>query len=328
MSGLEKLHEVLDQQAVRIQTETSRTYLEALAEAGENIFQNTIVQTDLSEEGEAYCRNLLEDTGLADCGKEDVRRAFQLAVIKGMKEAVQPNHAMTPDAVALFIGYFVQKLTGDKENVKLLDPAMGTANLLTAIKNQTSNEVALYGAEADETLVNIAYVMMNLQAQEAELFYKDSIAHLDVPPIDVIATDLPVGLYTRDDVAVNFELCAESGHSPAHHLMIERSLASLKEGGYGIFLIPNALFHEEGADRLHQHVKNEAVILGLLQLPETMFKDQKLAKSIWIVQKKGKGVTQPQQALLAELPSFTREEALADMMQQIDRWMKDELGIE
>jgi len=46
-----------------------------------------------------------------------------------------------------------------------------------------------------------------------------------------------------------------------------------------------------------------------------------------MLQKKGEGAILPKQALLAELPSFTKKEALADMMQQMNKWFETELHI-
>ena len=42
---------------------------------------------------------------------EQIRKALQLAILKGMKESSQPNHQMTPDAIGMFISYLVGKFT-------------------------------------------------------------------------------------------------------------------------------------------------------------------------------------------------------------------------
>ncbi|SDH32206.1 site-specific DNA-methyltransferase (adenine-specific) [Alteribacillus persepolensis] len=323
VTEVEKLYELIDDMAVTIQTHTDKTYLDALAEAGENIFQYSIIQT-LPEKEKERLQSKLENELPGEMKKEGIRKAFQLAVIKGMKEAVQPHHAMTPDAVAMFMGYLVNKLTASRESLALLDPAAGTANLLSAVLNQSSQEAVAYGAEVDETLLNIAYVLSNLQEHDVELFHQDSIEQLASPPVDAVVSDLPVGYYPKDDVAQSFELQAKSGHSYVHHLLIEKSMNHLKEGGFLVLLIPNFMFESEEAPRLHEYIKEEAVILGLLQLPSTMFTSEQFGKSIWLLQKKGPGVVQPGQALLAELPSFSKQDALLDMMKQMDKWFQEQ----
>ncbi len=323
VTEVEKLHALIDDMAVSIQSHSEMTYLEALAESGENIFQQAVIQSLPEKEKKRLEKKITEELP-KEMKKEEIRKAFQLAVIKGMKEAVQPHHAMTPDAVAMFMGYLVNKLTSKKESLALLDPAAGTANLLSAVLNQLSKESLAYGAEVDETLLNIAYVLSNLQEHDVELFHQDSIEQLASPPVDVVVSDLPAGYYPKDEVAESFTLKAKSGHSYVHHLLIEKSINHLKEGGFLVLLIPNFLFESEQAPALHQYIKDEAVILGLLQLPSSMFKTDQFGKSIWLLQKKGPNVVQPGQALLAELPSFSKQDALLDMVQQMDKWFQEQ----
>ena len=67
--------------------------------------------------------------------KEEIRKAIQLAILKGMKKSVQVNHQMTPDAIGLLVSYFVKEMTKDKKELSILDPALGTGNLLYTIMN-------------------------------------------------------------------------------------------------------------------------------------------------------------------------------------------------
>ncbi|WLR50218.1 class I SAM-dependent methyltransferase [Bacillus tianshenii] len=323
-SKMEKLFEVFSETANILENELSISYLEALAETGENIFQQTIVH-DVSELVKKRLQKHYDTIKLEEFAKEDVRKAFQLSVLKGMKQAVQPNHMMTPDAVALFIGYIVNKVIENKQNLSLLDPAIGTANLVTAVLNQLTKEATAYGVEVDETLVKLAYANANLQQQPVELFNQDSLQPLLVDPVDVVTCDLPVGYYPDDVTASSYKLKADEGHSYAHHLFIEQSLKYTKEGGYLIFLIPNFLFESEEASKLNAFLKEEAVIYGVLQLPLTMFKEEKFGKSIFIIRKKGEGVAVPKQAMVAELPSFSNKRAMQSIIQQIDEWFDNQI---
>ncbi|MEB1807801.1 MAG: class I SAM-dependent methyltransferase [Bacillaceae bacterium] len=325
-TNLEKLFVVLDESAELLKEELDVTYLEALAEAGENFFQGEVVQ-DLTSSTKKQLEQRLEQIDVESLHKEEVRKALQLAVLKGMKEATQPNHALTPDTVAVFISYLVNKVTSKMKDVTIGDPAVGTGNLLTAVMNGLPKKSKSYGLEADETLLHLAFVSANLQQQEIELYHQDSIRPLSLAPVDVLISDLPVGYYPNDDIAANYELKAKEGRSFVHHLMIEKSLELTKENGYLIFLIPNFLFESDQAPALNAYLKEKSIILGLLQLPQTMFKNAQSGKSILILQKKGPDAIQPRQALLAEMPSFSRQDALADMLKQIDRWFKEELNL-
>ncbi|OEH91821.1 class I SAM-dependent methyltransferase [Bacillus solimangrovi] len=322
--NMEQLFEVFSETANTLQTELDISFLEALAETGENMFQQTILQ-DVSEIVAKRLEKQYQSIKLEKYEKETIRKAFQLAVLKGMKEGTQPNHLMTPDAVSLFIGYLVNKFTEEQSSISILDPAVGTSNLMTAVLNQLNKPISASGVEIDETLMKIAYVNANLQQQPIELFMQDALQPILVDPVDVVVSDLPIGFYPDDVGASRYELKALEGHSYAHHLFIEQSLYYMKEGGYGIFLVPNTLFESEQAQQLHVFLKKHAVIYGLLQLPLTMFKNEHYAKSIFIIRKKGEEVKIPKQAMLAEMPSFSNRMAMQSIMKQIEQWFHGQI---
>ncbi|MBU9721122.1 MULTISPECIES: class I SAM-dependent methyltransferase [Bacillaceae] len=329
LTHTEKVFSVLDTGAELLEKEEDVTYLEALAEIGEMIFQGSITKS-LNPELEKKVVPLIDDINtMSNISKEEYRRAIQLAVLKGMKEATQPHHAMTPDAVSLFIGYLVKKILGyeqlkDKPAV-IFDPAVGSGNLLTAVMNQIGAKSNGIGGEADETLLRLSYVNSNLQEHSVDLFHQDSVSAPFVDNMDVIISDLPVGFYPNDDMAVNFKLAADEGHSYVHHLLIEKSLKHIKPGGFLFFIVPNFLFETEEAKKLHEFIKSEGIIYSLMQLPKTMFKNEKWGKSILVLRKKKEGIKSPKQALLVELPSFSNEGALGDMVQRISSWFDEQL---
>jgi site-specific DNA-methyltransferase (adenine-specific) len=310
----------IDESTVIIQNEVKLTYLEALVLAGEKLFQGGFNES-LSELAEKKVSNSLTNINFAELSKEQIRKTFQLAILKGMKEATQPHHAMTPDAVALFMSYLVNKLTEKKEHFRIIDPAIGTANLLTAILNGSSKITESFGIETDETLLRLAYVSANLQQHNIELFHQDSLQEIFIAAnIDIVVADLPVGYYPNEDVANGYSLKAKTGMSYTHHLMIEQALNYTKQGGFLLFLIPNSMFETEQAKQLHSFIKEHAHIYCLLQLPKSMFKDEKHGKSIFIIRKKGLEIKGPNQALLAELPSFSNKQGLSEMISSINNW--------
>jgi site-specific DNA-methyltransferase (adenine-specific) len=311
-SPVEKLFTFLDKGSKKLNENENMTYLDALVQTGESIFNNEDVQ----------------EIAIEDFTNEEIRKAYQLAILKGMKEAVQPNHTMTPDGVALFMGYLVNKVTEGLESFSLLDPAIGTGNLLSAILNQSPKKVQSFGVDIDETLLKLAHISMNTQKHTIELFQQDSLKPLLISPVDMVVCDLPVGYYPDDSTAKDYELRADKGYSYAHHLFIEQSIHHTREGGYLFFLIPNFLFQSEQADKLNQFFREKAVIQGLLQLPTSMFKKEEQAKSILFVRKKGEEVKPPKQALLVDLPSFKNQQSMLNIMKQLDHWFTTEFKSE
>lgn len=323
ISPVEQLFTVLNETALVLQEELSCTYLEALAETGENLFHNSILQEELSELTVKRLQKQYEEVPLAKFSKEELRKAFQLVILKGMKENVQPNHQMTPDAVGMLVAYLVGKFVKDS-SFKILDPAVGTGNLLTTVLNQlTDKQIESIGLEVDDLLIKLAYINANLQEHPIELFNQDSLEPLFVAPSDVVVSDLPVGYYPNDVRAEDYELKADKGHSYAHHLFIEQSVRHTKPGGYLFFVIPNGLFESEQAGKLKEFLKNHVIVQGILQLPQTMFKNKNAAKSIFILQKKGEGVEPPKEALLANLPTLSNALEMDKMLRKIDKWHTD-----
>ncbi|TDL34314.1 class I SAM-dependent methyltransferase [Jeotgalibacillus sp. S-D1] len=320
-SPVETVFSMLNETSAALQDARAASFLEALADSGENWFLGEINQ-DIDEVLKKRLVKLYEDHPLEKFEKEEIRKAFQLAILKGMKEHIQPNHQMTPDSIAMVIGYLMDKFTQNDRELTLLDPALGTGNLVLAIMNQLRGKVAItHGVEIDEVLVRLAYVGANLTEQPLHLYNQDSLEPLFIDPADVVVSDLPVGYYPNDVRAADYELQAKEGHSYAHHLFIEQSIKHVKEGGYLFFLVPNGLFESPLAGELHEYLQKTVHIQGLLKLPTSLFKNEQSAKSILILQRQHEDVKPPKQVLLAELPKLSNAQAMQTMMAKIQHWM-------
>lgn len=325
MSAVETLFNIIDTSVLALKKDCDISYLEALVEVTENLFEGKILQDGLYSSTYDRMKKELEKFDTMEQDSEAARRAFQLALLKGMKEGVQANHEMTPDAVAMFMSYLVQKFTAKKEINTILDLAVGTGNLLTSVLNGIGGEVKGYGVDADELLVQLAYANANLQEDSVELFHNDSLAPLYIDPVDAIVSDLPVGYYPNEERAKDFELNVEEGMPFIHYLLIEQSVKHIKEDGYILLLVPNHLFETEQGKKLHTFIHHTCYIQGLLQLPTTLFKNEQFAKSIFILQKKGPKAKAPSQVLLAELPQFSNAKDMEKMMGLLEKWFTKEI---
>lgn len=258
--------------------------------------------------------------------KEDMRKAIQIAILKGMRKSSQPNHQMTPDTLGLLVGYFVEQFF-EKEMasgvISVLDPALGTGNLLMTVMNAMDGKINATGVEVDELLIRLAAATADLVEQPVTLFRQDSLEKLLVDPVDAIVCDLPVGFYPNEEVALDFELCAAEGLSYAHHLFIEQSLNHTKEGGYAFLLVPANLFESEQAKQLHKYLKGNAWIQAVIQLPENMFSSRAHEKSIVILQKQSSQLKAPREVLLAKVPNMSNKQALAMFFEKVQMWKEN-----
>ncbi|WP_026693654.1 class I SAM-dependent methyltransferase [Peribacillus kribbensis] len=325
ITKVETLFKLFNETAVILQEELPCSYLEALAETGENVFHGDILQDELSELTKKRLMKHYNSISLQGYSKEDIRNGYQLAILKGMQENVQPNHQMTPDAVGMFVSYIMDKFLEAKQEYTLLDPVVGTGNLLfTIMNNQPGKNIASFGVDIDDLLIKLAYIGANLQEQAVQLYNQDALEPLLIDPVDAVICDLPVGYYPDDVRASEYELKADEGHSYAHHLLIEKSMNHVKSGGYLFLIIPNSLFETKEAPKLNQFIKEQSYIQGLIQLPVSMFKTKAAAKSIFILQKKGDAIVPPKNALLVDLPNFSNVEGMQAIMKKISGWFEEE----
>lgn len=255
--------------------------------------------------------------------KEDMRKAIQIAILKGMRKSAQPNHQMTPDTLGLIVSHFVEQCFDQElseRTISIVDPALGTGNLLFTVMNALEGKVTASGVEVDDLLIRLAAATGDLIQQPVTLFRQDALEKLLVDPVDAVVCDLPVGYYPNEEVALDYELCAAEGMSYAHHLFIEQSLNYTKEGGFGFFLIPANLFESDQAKQLHQYIKGHAWIQAVIQLPENLFSSKTHEKSILILQKQSEQLKAPREVLLAKVPNMSNRDALAMFFEKVSMW--------
>lgn len=317
-SKIINLFDTVDETTQSIQVELQLPYLDCLSIALEALYFG---KTDEAVESIAYDK--LQKVDLSTYEDGDMRRVIQLLILKGMQKATQQQHIITPDTIALMVGYFAEKLLQKKESVSVFDPVSGTGNLLITVLKQLKMETHAAASEVDETLLRLSLMYANLQETEIEFFHQDSLQPFLLDPVDLLVADLPVGYYPDDINAARFDLKAESGHSFAHYLLMEQSLNYTKPGGFLIFIIPESLFLDDVDKKLHQFVQKHAHIIGLIQLDDATFKQKKNKKSIFILQKKGQGTKDIKQPLLVQLPSFNHAKAMSDITNKMNHWFEE-----
>ncbi|MBS3682015.1 class I SAM-dependent methyltransferase [Ornithinibacillus massiliensis] len=318
---VENLFEWMDETTQVIEQHLNEPYLDSLVLALETLYYQS-PEESMDDILTHKLNTALERIQLNDYHSDDIRKAIQFAVLKGMKDKTQQQHLITPEAVSLLVGYLVQKLV-KSETLRIFDPASGTGNMLTTVISQLDTSVEAYASEVDPTLIQLALISANLQKTPIEFFHQDSLRPFLLDPVDLIVSDLPVGYYPDDIRAASYELKAKEGHSFSHHLFIEQSLNYTKHGGHLVLMVPNFIFESEGKDELHAFIQKHAHIVGVVQLPESAFKSKKNAKFILILQKKGKNTEGPKQPLLVQLPSLKNTSAMEDVLSKMNNWFKD-----
>lgn len=323
-TNIEILFEWMDETTELVQQHENKPYLDCLTITMATLFYGEPSEK-LNEVLGHRLQTSLEKIDMKTFTEEEIRKAIQLVILKGMQRTTQVQHMLTPETVSLFIGYLAGKLTTSNQELRIFDPVSGTGSLLTTVLSQLPQQKTVYASEIDPTLLQLSLQSANLQKMNIEFFHQDSLRPFLLDPVDLVVADLPVGYYPDDIVASEYQLKADEGHSYAHHLFIEQSLHYTKDGGYLILLIPEFLFDSDQSDKLHQFLQENAHIVGVLRLPETSFTSKRNIKSILILQKKGQETSTPQQPLLVDLPSFKNTAATQDILTQINGWFAENL---
>ncbi|WP_391202570.1 class I SAM-dependent methyltransferase [Psychrobacillus sp. L4] len=304
-TNVEKVFTFIDQESSFIEEQESVTYLEGVIYA---------LELWISDKKTPLVTNLT---------KEQIRKAVQLAILKGMKKSAQVNHQMTPDAIGLLVSYFVKEMTKDKKELAILDPALGTGNLLYTIMNALPNENHAFGVEIDDLLIQLAAQTGELLACDIQLFRQDALKPLLIDPADIVVSDLPVGYYPDAETASDYFLHSEDEMSYAHHLFIEQSMKHVKPGGYLYFLVPDTIFESKQAPNLHKFLKEHGWIQAVIQFPSTIFKTVGQEKSLLILQKKSEDLKAPRDVLLAKVPNMSNKEAMELFFKKIEIWQEE-----
>ncbi|MHA8137962.1 class I SAM-dependent methyltransferase [Lactobacillaceae bacterium Scapto_B20] len=329
----ETLFKVLDQSTALLQKALNLSYLDAFIENGNNMLDNNNVHVDDNQPDADTVKQLKELYSQVDYQKmasEDVRKAIQMILIKAVsKDQIQANHQLTPDTIAFIIGYLVTRIFKSQSEISILDLAVGSGNLLTALIHQLSTELHVsvhgVGVDNDDSLLSIAGISAEMQKLPVELVHQDSINNLLVNNVDLVVSDLPIGYYPIDENVQNYETHSTNGHSYAHHLLIEQGMNHVKPGGFGVFLVPSNLFQTEESKTLLKWMQDNAYLQGMLNLPSELFSNQNTQKAIMILQRHGNGAKQVNKIMIGEFPSFKNQAAFQKFIAEVVEWEQKDL---
>ncbi len=327
------MFEVFDQGTEILQSALRSSYLDAMLENAENIIDDQVAVEDGVPDKATVdkLQKLYQELKLRDADAETIRQVIQLSFLKVIrKDAIQANHQMTPDTIGFLMAYLIEKIVNFKRPYSIFDPAVGTGNLLTTVINQlkksNSQPVKGYGIDNDPAMLEVASASIALQKLDIDLFHQDSINALDIPECDIAVADLPIGYYPLDENTKNYQTRAAKGHSYVHHLLIEQAMNYLRPGGFGVFLVPSNIFQTKESQSFVKWIQSVAYLQGLINLPSELFANPNAQKAILLLQRHGGNSKQAVKVLLGEFPSFKQPKEFGAFMQEIDQWVKTNLG--
>lgn len=316
---IENLYDIVDEMAMLLVEHGNLRYLDALCGASANVMAADVLQevdTDIEIKLFQLCKQLTT----MEFEVEEVRKALQLALLKGMKADHVPLDKITPDSIGLIIGHLVSKLCSSLKNLKVADLTSGTGNLLTTLLNTFDEPPAeIYGVEIDYDMLSLSKMMADMQDYQIQFFHQSSARAMAIPKMDLIIGDLPTdGFVEAADLDSKL---AAAGYNDLPYLLVENHLNYLTDGGYGIYLIRNDFFSKPAAAKFHEVLTNVAEIGMLLQLPTSLFKDTSKQKSIFVIRKHKPGQKAASEVLVGNFPDFSDIENFSTMLTKLDKWI-------
>lgn len=299
------------------------SYVELIASYLEDATEEKTVDKNLQD--------IFSKVSALNLTKEERRKVSQLLLLKASKEdKLSANHQLTPDAIGYLFVFLLEQFLKNKTQLSILDPACGMGNLLATVENAlelSGKKVSGVGVENDDLLIEIAAVNSEWFEQNAQFFHQDAMQGLLTDPKDIVVSDLPIGYYPQDDRAKDFQVAKDiTGHTYAHHLMIESSFSYLKEGGLGLYLVPNNLFSSEQGVNMLNWIKKETYFQGLISLPKDLFLNESSQKAILLLQKPGENAKQAKEVLLAQMGSLKKPQEMQKFMGEFTNWYQENLS--
>ncbi|MDW8565246.1 class I SAM-dependent methyltransferase [Staphylococcus shinii] len=303
---MEKLFQTLDEKAKSLNEDNGQSFIENLGLAMEYVYTNK--------------RDLLEQATL-----QDRRKAFQFAYLSLMQnEDIQANHQITPDSIGLILGFLSERFLKNSEAMHIADLASGAGHLSASVHEVLSDHTLMHHlVEVDPVLSRVSVHLANFLEIPFDVYPQDAIMPLPFEDADVVIGDLPIGYYPVDDRSKKMSLGFEEGHSYSHFLLIEQAITAMKPSGYAFLVVPSNIFEGENVKQLQNFIATETEMQAFLNLPATLFKNEKARKSILVLQKKETNVTKSVEVLLANIPDFKSPQQFQGFLQDLNAWMQE-----
>lgn len=296
---VEALFDCIDASATLLYKTYGTPYLEGVVKTCENIIANEV--EDSYKEIQSDLEGFIAEIEEIEFHKEEIRKAFQFACLKGFKHANVSNQMITPETIGIFFEYLISKLY-QKTNLVILDPLVGTGNLITVIANHLKDKVTLVGVDWDQQHYQLSSALFDMLGYGDQVFYQDTNTF----------TYAPIDLAVADFSGINEDETYQIIKHHGDHIV---------PGGFMLGLLDGALVKQEVLIKQAKQLNQIWSLFGLIQLPKGLSKTD--SKAIVIFQRKGEQVFQPKKFLLAELPDFKEKEAFKNVINQLNHWFRN-----
>lgn len=273
----------------------------------QNILQNEVLQDEFDEEDKNELTEIYSRLTDVDMTSEDVRKAIQSLMLRGLQDVHISNGGVTPDTIGILFAYFISKFEPVNRKVKLLDPLAGFGNLLFTLENHLDLDMDLYAVENNKQIVEVLKTNADLLETNLNIYFEDTLNSC-FSQIDYIVSDF------------DYYDTYEKGYFPYN--VIEHYLSALNDNGYMILCIPDDFFSYDKDQSFKKSIANIGSIISLIELPDTFFKNEH-KKSILIIKK---GQFDNKKCLMIKLPTFDDPNEFNQALVRIELWFDENIN--
>ncbi len=316
---IEKFYDFLDKATLFIYQEAKLNYLDSFLMSVDYMLAQDEKLNRLDEKVMDGLNRLYEKKEEETYNKEEIRKAFQLSLLKAFKHLKLNMNDITPDSIGMLFSYFVDLFFQKQDRISVLDANVGCGNLLFSMTNN-SNKVfsKMVGVDINPIYLDISLRLANLLENEVEFFNQNNLEKMLIPPVDLIISDLPVD--DEKDIKSYSLLNTKNKITYKPYLMIENLMKYGKEGCYYFYLIPNDFFTKPKNDVMKDIILKESHIQAIIELPVDMFKEKRNQKSILILRKRGQGLSVNKEILMLRFPSFKEKDKVKRAIDKVHQW--------
>jgi site-specific DNA-methyltransferase (adenine-specific) len=304
-ANTETFFDYLDAVAMALYDQDKTLYLEGVKYALEYLLDDEI-KKELSDSTDTQIKQSKQDVLELSFDPETIRKAIQLALLRGFKHARITNAQMTPDTIGIFISYLIKKLYPENAPKLVLEPLIGTGNLIATLSNHYKSPFTVHGIDDDPLMCDLARNVCDSLDIDQQIFLQNTLTY-QAGLYDLIVTDFP-----PKKIGDKLEYLP--------YLTIIHHLDHLKEGHFFIAVIENDFFDQKQNGVFKKLLNEKAHMFGLIKLDESLFKNH--PKSILILKKKGEEDETLDNFLLVDLPPFSDQTAFNQALGKMESWFK------
>lgn len=308
MEKIEKLYTCLDDSTMILMDVLNKNYIDSLFISSRNILADDLVLKNIPTATVAELKTIYHKIDNLEMTKEEIRQAVSFNIMKAFKTDNIKNSEFTPDIACLIIAYVAQAIYKDYQTKKfgLLDPCVGSANLLTCVMNYLENKaINAFGFDIVSNSIKLGQVTSDLQGNKVNFVIEDFIES-NISGFDLAVFDSSLYIYNDE-------------YFP--HVLVNHLADTVKKGAYIIGLIPNDFFEVSGD--IKKQILEKCNLVGLITMDEKMFVDKKIAKSILILQRKKRSDEKIKDFLIAALPKADDKQGFKNVIKRIDDYFED-----